>query len=75
MNTQPTTEAMPDGAWVLSFICCGYDYLAPLWFDSWEEADRTREMFTSGPGARPYGRPDLWGHERAAIITSIGAPS
>lgn len=69
----PTLDEMFEVApmkWRAKLICCGRDD-GTIDFPTWQKADDFREAYTSGPGARPCGRPDLSGHERAVIIEEI----
>jgi len=58
------------GKWLVRAICCGRDD-GTLTFDTWDEADRFREMYSTGYGVARYGYGSPQhepGHRRAAII-------
>lgn len=59
--------------WLVELSCCGRDD-GNLLAETWAEADAFREAYTSGEGARPYGRSDLSGHERAGVIRLLPDP-
>lgn len=64
--------AGPDSArlFVVQLICCGRDdgEFGPC---TYEEAERFRASYTSGPGVNEDG--SYGGHDRAAIIKEVGA--
>lgn len=56
--------------WLVELTCCGRDD-GNYFTHSWADADAARECYTSGTTARPYGRPDLRGHERSGVVKRL----
>lgn len=64
-----------DAPWLVTLTCCGRSN-GVVQMPSWDEADKFREAYISGPGVAKHGYssdPNDVGHRRSAVVSRPAA--